>query len=198
MGLHRYVGYMPGPRATRAVDVRGPYSARARAKKAIAERWPELAVQELSQVTRFLDPNDLDENGRPPPVVDLMHPRSPFQAVILNDYVTVDAKTRHGLPTVEAALASKYAAIVSPFHNREKKEYDAGDFRRLVRADRDRLRMDDLRRLGGLIREGGADEIERFVELALSNQPFPIRFVLEHSPAAATAHSSGRRNVEAS
>jgi hypothetical protein len=174
MGLHGYVGYMPDPRATQDVDVMVPYNARPRATKAIAARWPNLIIHELSQVTRFLDPNDINPEGKPKPVVDLMHPWSPFQEVILKEHVIVDKATGHRLPTVEAALASKYAAIVSPFRDREKKDYDAGDFRRLVRANHEQLRIDHLRRLGGLIWEGGADEIERFVEIALSDEPFPV------------------------
>jgi hypothetical protein len=174
MGLHGYAGYMPEPRATQDVDVMVPYSARTRAMKAISERWPELHVVELSQVTRFADPNDLDASGKPKPVVDLMHPWSPFQELILKEYVYVDRQTKHRLPTVEAALVSKYASILSPFRNREKKEYDAGDFRRIARANHAKLQRDDLRRLAGLIWEGGADEIERFVAIALSDEPFPI------------------------
>jgi hypothetical protein len=174
MGLHGYVGYMPDPRATQDVDIMVPYGSRARAKKAIATHWPELIVHELSQVTRFLDPLDVDHEGRPKPVIDLMHPFSPFQELILKEYVIVDRETKHRLPAIEAALVSKYAAIVSPHREREKKEYDAGDFRRLTRANRDRIRIDHLRRLAGLVWEGGADEIERFIEIAVSDKPFPI------------------------
>ena len=174
MGLHGYVGYMPDPRATQDVDIMVPYSERQRAKKAIATRWPELQVRELSQVTRFLDPSDLDAEGHPKPVADVMHPWSPFQELILKEYVVVDDETQHRLPTVEAALVSKYAAMVSPHRNREKKEYDAADFRRLARANRDRLRHVDLGRLAGLVWEGGAEEIGRFVQIALSDEPFPI------------------------
>jgi hypothetical protein len=94
--------------------------------------------------------------------------------VILNEYVIVDEDTQHRIPTVEAALVSKYAAIISPHRDREKKEYDASDFRRLVRANHDRLRREDVRRLAELVWEGGADEIERFVQIALSDEPFPI------------------------
>jgi hypothetical protein len=174
MGLHGYVGYMPDPRATQDVDVMVAYSERQRAKQAIAERWPDLVVRELSQVTRFLDPNDLDATGQPKPVVDLMHPWSPFQELILKEYVIVDGETQHRLPTVEAALVSKYASIVSPHRDREKKEYDSADFRRIAKANHDRLRTDDLRRLAGLVWEGGAEEIQHFVQIALSDEPFPI------------------------
>ncbi len=174
MGLHGYVGYMPEPRATQDVDVMVPYSERKRAQKAIAERWPELVVRELSRVARFLDPRDLDSGGQPKPVIDLMHPWSPFQELILKEYVIVDAATGHRLPTVEAALVSKYASIVSPHRDREKKEYDSADFRRIAKANHDRLRTLDLRRLAGLVWEGGADEILQFVQIALSEEPFPI------------------------
>jgi hypothetical protein len=173
-GLHGYVGYMPNPRASQHVDVMVPHRERAKAKNAVAIRWPELLVLELSQVTRFLDPLDLDSAGQPKPIVDIMHPWSPFQELILKEYVIVDRETQHRLPTLEAALVSKYAALLSPFRDREKKDYDAGDFRRLVRANRDRLRTDDLRRLAGLVWDGGDDEIERFIQIALSDEPLPI------------------------
>jgi hypothetical protein len=174
MGLHGYLGYMPEPRATQDVDIMVPYSARARARKAIAKKWPQLIAREISQVTRFLDPLDLDFQGQPKPAVDIMHPWSPFQELILKDYVIVDPETQHRIPTLEAALVSKYAAIVSPFRDREKKEYDAADFRRLVRANHDRIRTADLRRLAALVWEHGADDIERFLQIALADQPFPI------------------------
>jgi hypothetical protein len=174
MGLHGYVGYMPDPRATQDVDIMVPYSGRARATKAIAARWPNLVVRELSQVTRFMDPADRDSEGHPKPVVDIMHPWSPFQELILKEYVVVDEQTQHRLPTLEAALVSKYGAMLSPFRDRDKKEQDAVDFRRLARANQGRIREDDLRRLAGLVWERGADEIGRFIQIALSDEPFPI------------------------
>lgn len=174
MGLHGYVGYMPDPRATQDVDVMVPYSERKRATKAIQSRWPDLQVRELSQVTRFLDPGDHDSEGRPKPVVDLMLPWSPFQQLILDEYVFMDEETRHRLPTVEAAVVCKYAAMILPHRDREKKEYDGGDFRRLVLANEDTLGVPELRRLAALVWEDGADDIERFVAIAVSGQPFPI------------------------
>lgn len=174
MGLHGYIGYMPDPRATQDVDVMVPYSQRKLAAKAIARRWPELVMHEISQVTRFGAPNEDYADGRPKPVVDIMHPWAPFQELILKEYVVVDQETQHRIPTLEAALVSKYAAMLSPHRDREKKEYDAGDFRRLARANRDGIREDDLRRLAALVWEGGAEEIDRFIEIALSDEAFPI------------------------
>ena len=103
-----------------------------------------------------------------------MHPWSPFQELILKEHVVVDRATQHRLPTLEAAIVSKFAALISPHRDRDKREYDAGDFRRLVRANHDRIRPEPLHQLAELVWEGGAKDIDRFVEIALSDQPFPI------------------------
>jgi len=174
IGLHGYVGYMPDPRATQDVDVMVPDSERKRATAAIAARWPALVVRELSQVTRFMDPADLDSAGQPKPVVDLMLPWAQFQELILKEYIIVDDQTQHRLPTLEAALVCRYAVIRSANCDRVRKEQNAADFRRLVRANRERLPNDGLRRLAGLVWEGGAAEIERFVQIAISDEAFPI------------------------
>ena len=174
IGLHGYVGYMPQPRATQDVDVMVRHNKRKRARKAIAAQWPQLQIREMEQVIRFLDPNDLDPSGRPKAVVDLMLPWSEFQQVILKEHVFVGEATGHRLPTLEAALVSKYAAMISLYRDREKKEYDAGDFRRLVRANYDRIDRPAVRRLADLIWKGADDEIDRFIELAPTDAPFPV------------------------
>jgi hypothetical protein len=75
---------------------------------------------------------------------------------------------------LEAALVAKYAAMVSPHRDRDKREQDAVDFRRMARANHDRVRRDELRLLADEVWEGGGAEIEQFLETALGNQPFPI------------------------
>ncbi len=176
MGLHGYVGYLPQPRATQDVDVLISHHDRERAVRAVREAWPTLVVEELEPVVRFGDPNDCSADCRPKPVVDLMLPWSQLNQAILRDgeNVLVDPDTQHFIPTVEAALASKYAAIVSDFRDREKKEYDAGDFRRIARANYDRINREYLRRLGDLVWPGGGEELERFLDIAPRDEPFPV------------------------
>jgi hypothetical protein len=175
MGLHGYVGYLPMPRATQDVDLMVPSTQRKRAVAAIRNAWPALVVRELSQVVRFLDSQDLDPQGQPKPVIDLMLPCwGKFQQTILKQFVTVDAATGHRIPRLEAALVSKYAALVSQHRDWDMKEQDAGDFRRMVRANHQRIQRDELRRLADEVWEGGGAEIDRFLEIALSDQPFPI------------------------
>lgn len=174
MGLHGYVGYLPEPRATQDVDVMIGAKQRRRAVKAIHAKWSNLILREHSEVARFLDPQDLTADGQPKPVVDLMMPWAKFQQTILDQFVVTDRQTGHRIPTLEGALVSKYAAMLSLYRSYDKKEQDAVDFRRMVRTNFDRIARDDLQRLGGEVWEGGAAEILRFVEIALRDEPFPV------------------------
>jgi hypothetical protein len=176
MGLHGYVGYLPQPRATQDVDVLISYRDRKRAVKAVREAWPTLIVEELEVVIRFKDPNDRFKDGRPKPVIDLMLPWSTVNEAILKNkkYVVVDPETNHIIPVVEAALASKYAALISDTREWDKKEYDAGDFRRIARANYGQVDRAVLRELGRMIWKGGGKELERFFEIAQRDEKFPV------------------------
>ena len=174
MGLHGLVGYLPMPRATQDVDVMVPYSEKSRAAKAIADSWPMLTQVRLSQVIRFLDQTDLDPEGKPKPVIDLMLPWGKFQETILEKHVVIDEETGSRYPTLEAVLASKYAALVSPHRTREKKEYDAGDFRRVTLANEKSIDREALKQLGDQIWEKGGEEILMFVQRCLDDEPLPI------------------------
>ncbi len=174
MGLHGYVGYLPMPRATQDVDVLVRYSERDRAAKAIATRWPELTMQALKQVVRFLDASDPDHEGKPKPVIDLIMPWSKFQVTILDRFVVVDGQSGHHLPTLEAAIVSRYAPLVSPVRIFAKKSFAAGDFRNLVSANHGKIDWKILESLASEVWEGGGAEILEFVQLAFDNQPFPV------------------------
>ncbi len=174
MGLHGYVGYLANPRATQDVDVMVPYTQRKRAAAALRAAWPDLMVRELSQVVRFMDDKDPDPEGNPKPVIDLMLPWGKHQESILKEFVVVDQETGHRIPTLEAALASKYGAMVSSHRDWRKKQQDAVDFRNMVHANHEHIRVDDLKRLGNEAWDGGGEEIEQFFQLALDDLPFPI------------------------
>lgn len=176
MGLHGYVGYLPQPRATQHVDLLVSHRDRKSAVNAICKAWPRLIVEELEPVVRFRDPNDCFADGQPKPVIDVMLPWSRLNEAILKekDNVLIDPETQHTIPTIEAALASKYAAMISDFRDREKKEYDAADFRRMARANYADVDRKRLRRLGELVWEGGGEELERFLEIAPKDEPFPL------------------------
>lgn len=174
MGLHGYSGYLADPRSTQDVDIMVAASERKKAVKAIQAAWPTLLVQHYDVVVRFRDPNDLDLQGDPKPTIDIMLPWAEFQQTILKDFVVIDKATKHRIPRLEAALVAKYAAMVSFMRSMDKKEYDAADFRRMVRANYELVDRDSLRRLAAQVWEDGADEIERFLEIAMSQKQFVL------------------------
>ena len=173
MGLHGYVGYLPMPRATQDVDVMVPYNQKTKAAKAIADRWPTLEKVELAQVVRFMDPGDTDLEGRPKPVVDLMLAGSKFQQVILEQHVVIDPETNNRIPTVEAAVVAKYAALISPFRDWDKKQQDAVDLRRLIKTNQTSIDREKMTTLATEVWEQGGQEITAYFDLALRDQPFP-------------------------
>ncbi len=174
MGLHGYAGYLPEPRATQHVDVMVPYSQRKRAVRAIRKAWPELLVRELPEVVRLMDPHDRYPDGEPKPVVDVMFPWGKLQENILRDHVRIDPETGYRIPSLEAALASKYASMLSSHRPRDRKDQDAADFRRMVRANHGHIRREVLQELAAEVWERGGEEILQFLEIALSEEPFPI------------------------
>lgn len=172
MGLHGYVGYLPMPRATQDVDVMVPYSEKRRATEAIQNTWPALEMIEVSQVVRFKDPGDLDNDGNSRPVVDIMLPWGEYQETILAHHVVVDSETGDRIPTIEAAIVLKYAAIISPHRDIENREYDSGDLRRLVKANYDSIDQAVVERLANQVWERGGEDVRRFIQRALAGQPF--------------------------
>ena len=174
MSLHGYVDYMPDPRATQDVVILVSAREKKKAVEAIKAAWPTLFVEEYPEVVRFRDPNDRGIDGRPRPTIDMMLPAAAFQKTILKSYVLIDAATQHSIPGIEAALVSKYAAMVSDTRSMDKKEQNCSDFRRIVRANRKLIDLPSLRSLADKVWPGGADEIERFLDIAVSEQPFAI------------------------
>lgn len=174
MGLHGYIGYFADPRTTQDVDIMVAASERKKSVKAIQAAWPTLLIEQFSEVVRFKDPNDLGPDGRPKPVIVLMNPWASFQQTILKSHVLVDKTTKHRIPRLEAALVSKYAAMISAMRVFEKKQQDSVDFRRMVRANCDRIDREILRKLAEEVWPGGADEVERFIEQTMRDEAFTL------------------------
>lgn len=174
MGLHGYVGYLPEPRATQDVDVLVDHDDRAAAVAAIEDRWPTLEVRASEVVVRFMDPGELDADGRSKPVIDVMLPWSHLHAEVLKSQVVVDEATDDRVPTLEAALAAKYAAMVSPNRQPAKKAFDAGDFRNLVLSNADQIDSEELVRLAELVWEGATDDILDLLDAAKTDRPFEL------------------------
>ncbi|HET6879728.1 MAG TPA: hypothetical protein VFI31_06225 [Pirellulales bacterium] len=155
MGQHGISGWLSEPRATRDVDVVVQKRHFAKAVRAVQAAWPELLVKEYPVVTRFLDPANNE------PVIDLMRPNDVYREAFKN---CVRVGKTHDVPSLELALAAKFAAMVSRNRERRKKHFDAGDFIGIVERNHAKIDVERLRKLGDAVYPGGGDEIVRFVE----------------------------------
>lgn len=156
------LGYFTGtPRATVDVDAIVAASDIGKAVKAIQAKFPELKVQDLVYNVRF---NSVRSEGRVGAErVDLVRNNAPLFARILQRYtVTVAAKgLLLRLPTVEAAVAMKFAAVISPNRGNDSRPQDRTDLLSIVSLNRS-LSLDVVKELGDLVYPGGGSELEHF------------------------------------
>jgi len=166
MGTYGINGYRYQARATQDVDILVQEKDHAKAVTLVREKYPKLKVQDFPVVTRFLDPKT-DK-----PVIDLMKPtNASLQAVSKN---TVLIKKSHLIPNLEMGLISKFAAMVSPNRQKEKKLQDAADFADMVVNNRDAINMEKLGRLAEVVYSGGLKEVMQLVEDILAGRPIKI------------------------
>ena len=174
MGLHGYVGYLQQARATEDVDVLVGDSEVKIAIAAISKRWPDLIVKATDVVVRFLDPGEVSADERPKPVIDVMLPWSDLHVEILRSQVRHDETTDDRFPSLEAALAAKYAAMISPNRTFIKKQQDAVDFRSILVLHHDQVDRDELTRLAELIWRGATPDILKMLDAARNDKPFQL------------------------
>lgn len=174
MGLYGYVGYLANPRATQDVDVLVDDDDLEAAIQAIQQRWPMLQPRRSAVVVRFLDPGEVAIDGETKQVIDVMLPSNDCYRAILDVHHRLDPASGYAIPVLEAACASKFAALISPNRQWEKKQQDAVDLRSIMVPNDDRIDRGLLRQLGELVYSGGGQEILEFLELAKNQQPFPV------------------------
>jgi hypothetical protein len=156
MGTHALGGYRSEPRATQDVDVLVRKKDVRKAVRTLRERYPGLRVDDFPVVTRFVEPT----TGKA--VLDVMKPTQTVYGIVFRH--TIPVGDTHAIPTLEMALASKFAAMVSPNRDPAKKMVDAGDFIDVIRYNRAHLDLRKLCRLADKVYPGGADEVRRMVQ----------------------------------
>jgi hypothetical protein len=166
MGTHGINGYRDQARATHDVDLLVRVRDHRKAVTLLRKLYPKLQVREFPAVTRLVDPTTERE------VIDLMRPYDPLYREAFKNGVAIG--DLYSIPNLEMALASKYAAMISPNRLPDKKHLDAGDFINIVRNNQDDIDLDKLRRFGELAREGGGDHIIRCVEDAIAGRTFQV------------------------
>jgi hypothetical protein len=164
-GAHAIGGWTGRPRATKDVDilVKGGRT-HARAVKVLRELYPHLEVRDFFGVTGFFLPGETDS------VIDVTYPhRADITETLEHPQWVEDGDLKYRIPSLEAALANKYGAMLTLNRDLVKRGMDAIDFTLMVRHAGDPgqtpIDIDKLRLLGEKVWPGGgAAEILRLVE----------------------------------
>jgi hypothetical protein len=159
------------PRSTHDVDILVKAGRNLqRAIKTVQELYPDLEMHDLHGVAAFFVPGERQS------VIDVTYPHRDDLAQTLATAITcnVDGVTVR-IPRLEAALANKYGAMLALNRDKIKRAQDAVDFATMVKHSmdegRDPIDMTWLKVLGELVwREGGGEEIVRFVEQAKAGE----------------------------
>jgi hypothetical protein len=162
MGTHGIGGWRSEPRATQDVDVLVLKSHHRKAVAAVKRVFPDLDIQDLPAVTRFVDPAD----GKP--VIDLMKPEDELYQEVFKNPVRVGRT--HFVPNLEAALACKYAAMISPSRPAEKKALDEADFISMACQNYSIIDRDVLFSLAEMGKANGGHEIQLLLDQAKAGQ----------------------------
>jgi hypothetical protein len=175
-GAHAIGGWTGRPRATHDVDilVKGGRN-HARAVKAIRALYPQLEVRDFAGVTAFLVPGEKES------VIDVTYPHRRDIEATLSTAIWIEDKTaglRYRIPALEAALANKYGAMITPNRHPGKRAIDVADFTFMVKHSLDEgqqaIDLQKLEALGEKVWSGGGTEILQLVEQVKAGRPINL------------------------
>jgi hypothetical protein len=157
VGLHGIGGWMRKPRATEDVDVLVASRGHKKAVKALLEAFPYLEAQDQDVVTRLRDPeSDVVK-------IDLIKPNQPlFREVIKHGHPVTSGGLTYSIPTLEAALAMKFAPMISLNRAEAERYQDAHDFMYMISSNPE-IDLRQLEKLGTLVYPSGGKEILEMV-----------------------------------
>jgi hypothetical protein len=177
IGAHGFAGWTGKPRDTKDVDilVKGGRNL-TRAVKAIRDLYPQLEERSFPGLIAFFIPGEKES------VVDVIYPHRADLADALENPVWTEnreEKIRYRIPALEAALSSKYGAMLNPTRGLDQRMQDAVDFTRMVQHSQDEGgQAIDLVRLELLGEQvwpgGGGKEVLRMVEQVKSGKAISI------------------------
>ena len=172
-GAHAIGGWTGEPRSTKYVDILVSAGLNhARAVRAIRRLYPTLEVRDFAGVTAFFVPGERNS------VIDITYPhRADIEETLASRLWVEDRGVRYRIPFLEAALANKYGAMLTPTRPAGKRQQDAADFTKMVVHSTDKgqrpIDLDKLRALGEKVwPDGGGAEI-----IKLAQQIIQGRFV---------------------
>ena len=156
VGAHGLGGWTQKPRATEDVDVLVAARHQKKAVRILVEAFPHLEAVDFEVVTRLRDRNTRAV------AIDVMKPNQPlFRVGLKNTQVVSAGDQTYKIPTLEFALAMKFASMISLNRQDPDKYQDAADFSRMILANPE-IDSDNLAELGDLVYpEGGKVLLEK-------------------------------------
>jgi hypothetical protein len=153
VGSHGLGGWWADPRATQDVDVL--VSARA-VKKAVREllvAYPHLEADICETVTH------LRVGKTHSGAIDVIKPHQELMRLALRDTCAVEIEgENYRIPSLEMAMAMKFARMKSMSWAEAKKHLDAHDFISMIKTNPE-IDLDKLAKLGDLVYSGGGAEL---------------------------------------
>jgi hypothetical protein len=166
-GAHAIGGWTGRPRNTYDVDILVKSGRNySRAVSTIKALYPKLETHPFTGGIGFF------VSGETSSVIDVMVPHRADLAETIATAIWIDNEElgiRYRIPTLEAALASKYGAMLTPNRDPAKRALDSADFAFMVKHAADEgqrpIDLNQLRSLGEMVwPDGGGDEIIGLVE----------------------------------
>jgi hypothetical protein len=153
VGAHGIGGWMNKPRATQDVDIVVATRHHKKAIKALLEAFKQLEAEDHEVVTRLRDRETREV------AIDVMKQNQQLYRVALKHTQTVTSSGEtYKIPSLEMALAMKFAPMIS-LHRADIDKYQvAHDFGRMIISNPD-IHLENLRELGDLVYPGGGTEI---------------------------------------
>jgi hypothetical protein len=153
IGAYGIAGWTRVARATEDVDVIVMARHHKKAVRVLLNAFAHLVSEDHEVVTRLRDRETNDV------AIDVMKPNQPLYRAALKNTVTVRSGAHpYQIPSLEMALAMKFAPMISLTRSDDKKHTDAADFIRMVRSNAD-IDLEKLGEFGELVYPGGGQEI---------------------------------------
>jgi hypothetical protein len=156
VGAHGVFGWMQEGRTTKDVDVVVAARYHKKAVRVLLEEFSHLEEVELEVVSR------LRNRETQQVLIDVMKPRELYRAAFKHTHAVHTEGLTYRVPSLEMALAMKFAPMISPNREDVKKIIDSTDFIRIVRANSE-IDLEKLSELGDLVYPGGGKEILELV-----------------------------------
>jgi hypothetical protein len=167
-GAHAIGGWMNEARTTQDVDVLVATRHVRAAIQAIQSAFPRLELHDNPVVARFTNPR----SGKI--VLDVMKANQPlFRDAMRHVHRITTKKRTYFIPSLEFALAMKFAAMSSPQRGRLKKMQDAVDFAGMVGAN-PKIDLAKLSNLAGRIYPRGRAEALDLVRRIRVGEPITL------------------------